>query len=103
MQSRVTEQDVKTILANSEFQGTVLFGKMLILACKLPSGFVIVASSGSMYEYNFDEKYGEEVCLKKIEDEVWKLEAHFLSKIIDGIEKGNCQMVEDLSSRKVEE
>lgn len=57
-----------------------------IMTCKLPSGFVLTASSGAVDKENYDFEIGKETCLKQIEDQLWKLEGYKLASEIYKIE-----------------
>ena len=53
-----------------------VFDNCTIVAIKLPNGFTVVESSGCIDPANYSEEIGKEICLRKIEDQVWKLEGY---------------------------
>lgn len=75
---RVTQEMVNNIILNSEMVCQTRLGKITVVTLVLPNGFTITESSASVSTENYDYQYGIEVCMKKIEDEIWKLEAYKL-------------------------
>ena len=82
MKNSVSPQEIYDTLNASEVQVSTIFGKVTLVAVKLPSGFVLTASSGAVSIDNYDEKIGAEICMKQIEDQLWKLEGFALQKQI---------------------
>lgn len=76
----VREKDIKKILELSEVRVETVFDKCTNVIVKLPNGFVLSASSGAVDIENYNERLGVECCMKKIEDELWKLEGYALAK-----------------------
>lgn len=76
----VREEDIKKILELSEVKVETVFDKCTNVLVKLPNGFVLSASSGAVDIENYNERLGVECCMKKIEDELWKLEGYALAK-----------------------
>lgn len=83
---KVKEEDIKKIIALSAFDVKTVFDKCTLMTCKLPSGFVLTASSGAVDKENYDFEIGKEVCLKEIENQLWKLEGYKLADEIYNIE-----------------
>jgi hypothetical protein len=54
--------------------------KLTVVVAKFPNGFTITKSSGCVDPRNYDAEYGKELCMKKIEDELWYLEGYALSE-----------------------
>lgn len=75
---RVTQEMVNNIISNSEIVCQTRLGKITVVTLVLPNGFTITESSASVSTENYDYQYGIKVCMKKIEDEIWKLEAYRL-------------------------
>lgn len=69
--NRVNEKDVMKVWEESELKLDVYYGKMLVVACQLPNGFVIVESSGALSEENFNLDIGLECCRNRIIDKIW--------------------------------
>jgi hypothetical protein len=74
----VTAAQVKGLMAAAEVETTTLFGKVTVVAVKLPNGFVLVESSGCVDPANYDKDIGVACCMKRIEDKVWMLEGYAL-------------------------
>lgn len=77
---RVTKERVDHLMWTAEKQEIVCHAKHMILIAKLENGFVIETSSGCVDPKNFDDKIGEEICTKKLEDKIWELEGYALQK-----------------------
>lgn len=78
----ITEEYIAEILDNSEFEICTMFDKCTVVSCKLPNGFVIVESSACVSPENYDEEVGVEICVGKIADKVWELEAYRLQQYL---------------------
>lgn len=85
--NKITPEHVQNILDNSEIDVKTIFDKVTVVTCKLPNGFVLVESSGAVDKKNYNLEMGKEVCLKKITDEIWKLEGYSLANVIKGREE----------------
>lgn len=73
---KVTNEQVRKILDNAEWATNIIWGRCSVVTCKLENGFILVESSASMTEENFDHKIGVEECMKRIEDQIWKMEGY---------------------------
>lgn len=78
----VSEQHIKDILNQSEIEVKTIFDKCTIVVVKLPNGFVLTESSGAVDIANYSEEIGKQTCMKKIEDQLWKLEGYLLASKI---------------------
>ncbi len=74
----VTKQDVENLLAASEVLTQKIGEKSTVVCVTLPSGFVLIESSSCVDPINYDEELGRSLALKKIEDQIWLLEAYLL-------------------------
>ena len=74
----ITEDWVAEIMENSEFDIYTAFDKCTVVSCKLPNGFVITESSACVDPKNYDAELEEEICLDKIANKIWELEAYRL-------------------------
>lgn len=74
----VSEETIDWMLEHSSFTFTTVYDKCTIVTCKLPNGFVITESSACVSPENYDEDLGIEICLQRIKDKVWELEAYRL-------------------------
>lgn len=81
----VTQDMVDDIIDNSEVIITTMFDKCTVVACKLPSGFIIVESSACVDPENYSEELGFEICMSKIIDKVWELEGYRLQNELNNI------------------
>lgn len=74
----VTKEMVNDIILNSEIVCQTRLGRITVVTLVLPNGFTITESSASVSTENYDYQYGIQMCMKKIENEIWKLEAYRL-------------------------
>lgn len=74
----VTKEQIDAILAASEIQSSTIFDKVTVVSVKLPNGFVLVESSGAVCKENYDAEMGRDICMRKITDQIWKLEGYCL-------------------------
>lgn len=75
---KVSEDDVKMLLAHSEITVLTVFDKCTIVAVRLPNGFIITESSACVDPLNYDVELGKEICMKNIEDKLYELEGYHL-------------------------
>ena len=76
----ITEEYIREIMENSEFETHTTFNKCTVVSCRLPNGFVITESSACVNPDNYDVELGEEICINKIADRIWELEAYRLQQ-----------------------
>lgn len=76
----ITEEYINEIMENSEFDVETMFHKCTVVSCHLPNGFVITESSACVSPENYNEELGIEICMKKIKDKIWELEAYRLQQ-----------------------
>lgn len=81
----VTQDMVDNIIDNSKVIITTMFDKCTVVACKLPSGFIIVESSACVDPDNYSEELGFEICMSKIINKVWELEGYRLQNELNNI------------------
>lgn len=80
MKNTVTKPQIDELLEKSEIKVETVYGKVTIVSCKLPNGFVITESSGAVDTANYDKKIGTEICMARIENKLWELEGYVLTK-----------------------
>jgi len=80
MKNSVTQKEVDNIIQQSEIDVKTEFDNVTIVTCKLPSGFVLVESSGAVDKRNYDEEIGKKICMNRIESKIWELEGYHLAK-----------------------
>jgi len=82
MKNKVTQEEVDNIIKRSEIDVKTVFDKVTLVTCKLPNGFVLVASSGAVDKDNYDIDTGKQICMDHIESKIWELEGYWLAKQI---------------------
>ena len=74
----VTSEHIQNLIDNSNFNIRTELGKVTIVVCQLPNGFIIVESSACVDPKNYDEKIGTENCIERIKNKLWELEGYVL-------------------------
>ena len=77
-QNVVTKEKIKSILDETIFETKKVYDKCTVVSAKLPNGFIITESSACVDPSNYDEELGKQICIKKIEDNIWELEGYKL-------------------------
>lgn len=80
MKNIITKRQIDELLEKSEINVKTVYGKVTVVSCKLPNGFVITEASGAVDPANYDEKIGTEICMERIENKLWELEGYVLAK-----------------------
>ncbi|WP_432748670.1 Gp49 family protein [Pectinatus frisingensis] len=82
----VTQADVDGFIAKKEVS-TVKANTTLVIVT-LVNGFILTESSACVDPTNYDQKYGAEICMKKIKDKIWFLLGFLLQCGINGLNGG---------------
>jgi hypothetical protein len=83
-ENTVTKEQIHNLLKTADREVYTSFGKVTIVVLRLKNGFTLVESSGCVDPRNYDEAYGVEICLSKMEDKLWYLEGYLLqNKLFD--------------------
>ena len=77
-ENTITQDQVNRIYDESEKEPWCIWGKCLVLAVKLPNGFIIVESSSCVDLANFDIEIGKEIIENRIKNKIWELEGYKL-------------------------
>lgn len=74
MKTTVTKEDVLANMQDKIVRTAIEFDKpCTYVTVRMLNGFTLRESTTCVDPSNYDEKIGEEICLKKIEDKVWFL------------------------------
>lgn len=76
--AKVMPQQIDDLVRASEWQIMTVFEKCTVVACKLPSGFVLIESSACVSPENYDQALGESICRDRIINRLWELEGYRL-------------------------
>lgn len=82
--TRINEGIVKDFISSFKIQ--TLDDKTTIVIADLVNGFRIVESSSCVDPANYDEAIGAEICIKRIENQVWNLLGFTLQWAREGLE-----------------
>lgn len=83
-------EHVAYLLNNSEFETCTVFGKTVIMSCKLPNGYVVTETHAFSNAEEYDEEFGEEICYDKIFDRVLELERYKRQEMDSKSVECNC-------------
>lgn len=82
-------------------------GKTTVVRAVLKNGFEIVESSSCVSAENYDEKMGEEICMKRIRNKAWELLGFLLQTAVGGVNgeaaAENCCCDEDCERSRCDE
>lgn len=79
MENSVTQDDINTIIKNSKrVTYHRVFDKQCIIVLELPNGFTVLGESACVDPNNYDDRMGEKIAMKKIENKLWELEGYLL-------------------------
>lgn len=76
----VSIKRVEEVMNHSKVVVYRAFDKCTVVVCQLPSGFVIVESSSCVDPKNYDEQMGIEICMNRIKDRIFEMEAYKLQE-----------------------
>ena len=80
MKNTVTQDQIRTIIAESVIKVHKLGEKTTLVHATLPNGFVITESSSCVDPANYDEVIGYDICMNRIANKIWELEGYSLQK-----------------------
>lgn len=80
---RVQEGYIDELLAEAEIKVETHSDKCTVVIVTLTNGFVMTASSSCVSDENYSEEIGVSICMDKIKNQLWEMEAYFLHKITE--------------------
>ena len=92
---------VEQIINESHINVTTVFDKCTVVACKLPSGFVIVESSACVDPKNYNKDMGVDICLSRIKDRICEMEAYRCHDELWDRKNFYCDAVDDCEDCKI--
>lgn len=72
----ITKAHIDYIWNESDIITTKVFDKCLVMAVRLPNGFILTESSACVDPKDFDEKIGYECCKERIVNKLWEFEGY---------------------------
>jgi hypothetical protein len=76
--NKVTSDQIKSILDNSETQEVVFWDKEVVVSYKLYNGFTILGRGACVDPANFDIEIGRRIAREQAENKLWELEGYLL-------------------------
>lgn len=76
--NRVTPEQIKSLLDNSETQEAIFWEKELVVSHKLSSGFTILGRAACVDPANFNIEIGRRIAREDVESQLWQLEGYLL-------------------------
>ena len=80
MRNSVTQEHINWIVKNSDFEIIEKYGKMTIVICTLPCGFILTESSACVDPANYSKEMGESICRERITNKIWEIEGYLLQE-----------------------
>lgn len=77
-------------------------GKTTVVRAVLKNGFEIVESSSCVSAENYDEKLGEEICMKRIRNKVWELLGFLLQTAVGGVNGEAINKANEIANLKAD-
>ncbi len=78
MNNTVTKDQIDNLFEQSEKKVETYWNKCTVMTVQLPNGFTIVEHSACVDPANYDATIGEEICERKIKDQLWAFEGYKL-------------------------
>jgi hypothetical protein len=78
---KLTKDQISSLMAASKVEDCKMGQKTTVVCLTLPNGFEIVETASCVDPENYNHETGKSMCMKRIEDEVWKLEGYLLQFI----------------------
>jgi len=82
--TRIVPQMVDDFIANYEVH--TFAPKTTVVKATLVNGYIITESSSCVDPTNYDEKLGQEICMKRIKDKIWELLGFMLQTAQNGVQ-----------------
>lgn len=81
----VTIDQVKANMVDVKCTTVTLFDKpCTYVECRMKNGFTVRETTTCVDPANYDEEIGKQICLKRIEDQIWKLLGFELASKLNG-------------------
>ena len=78
LNNTVTQEQINNLFDASEKKVETYWDKCTVMTVQLPNGFTIVEHSACVDPANYDATIGEEICERKIKDQLWAFEGYKL-------------------------
>jgi len=82
--TRIVPQIVDNFIAGCEVH--TFAPKTTVVKATLVNGYLITESSSCVDPANYDEKLGQEICMKRIKDKIWELLGFMLQTAQNGVQ-----------------
>lgn len=74
----VTKEHIESLMSKAKVMVQTIDNKTTLVHMTLENGWTIDQTSSCVDPANYDEELGKSICLKRIADELWKLEGYKL-------------------------
>lgn len=82
--NKITQEMVDKVINESEVHDEKWWDNLTVVSVKLKNGWTITETSACVDPANYDHELGKSICMKKIEDQVWKMLGWTLNDEIHG-------------------
>ena len=87
--NRVTQEMISSITKDRVKTTELPDGKTTLVKCEMATGFVQYETSSCVDPKNYDTAVGEQICIKRIEEAVWKFLGFVVQWGRSGLKAGN--------------
>lgn len=74
------DEYIEEIMGSSEIESYTIYGKCMVVHCKLPNGYILVESYDCVIPDEYNEEIAYDICMDKIENKVRELEMYNIQK-----------------------
>ena len=71
--NKITQEMVNKVIEEAKIRDEKWWNNLTVVSVKLKNGWTITQSSACVDPANYDHELGKSICMKAIENEVWKL------------------------------
>ena len=71
--NKITQEMVDKVIEEADIRDEKWWDNLTVVSVKLKNGWTITQTSACVDPANYDHELGVSICMKKIEDEIWKL------------------------------
>lgn len=76
------DEYIEEIMKNSEIESYTIYGKCMVVHCKLPNGYVIVEHCDCVIPDEYDAEVAYNICMERVENKVRELEMYNVHKCL---------------------
>lgn len=91
-------ENIDKLMAEANIEVITFFDKTTVVVAQFPNGFVITESSSCVDPKDYSRKTGEEICLRRIKDRLYEMEAYHIQEMQHETENSENEL--DIENKK---